>query len=400
MTINTKKGSLSMEKAREATARDPLTQYLEEMRTHEVLTPAEEVAQAERIEALEIEHWEALLSYPPARDVVRRAVSRHMREPKPLTVLRKGFADAGKTAVEKARVAAAITAAAQRLRERDVTRLCLADADESVRREFADKAQAKRYLARVDKAKAAQQAAKNRFMVANLRLVVSLARRYDQGLLSFADLVQEGNLGLMRAVERFDYRKGFRFSTYATWWIRHGFNRALSDRGRLIRIPVHLLDDAQRVKREAEAIWRKEGRAPTDAELAERTGFTPEKVAFIASHSTSRTPVSLDRPMGEDGDSSLLDILPSSEEVSLDENIDASRFEASVEGLLSVLSPIEASILRYRFGLDSGEEQTLHEIGQRYNLSRERIRQLQEQALRKLRSELSARQAEGDRSAA
>jgi RNA polymerase primary sigma factor len=389
-----------MEKASAATARDPLTQYLDEMRTHEVLTPAEEIAQAERIEALEIEHWEALLAYAPARDVVRRAVLRHMREPKALAALRKGAAEAGKTARDKARVASAIAAAAQRLRERDVTRLCLADAHQSVCRELADKPAAKRYLARLEKAKAAQQAAKNRFMVSNLRLVVSLARRYDQGLLSFADLIQEGNLGLMRAVERFDHRRGFRFSTYATWWIRHGFNRALSDRGRLIRIPVHLLDDAQRVKREAEAIWRKEGRAPTDAELAERTGFTPEKVAFILSHSTSRTPVSLDRPIGEDGDSSLLDILPGAEEVSLDEGIDATRFQESVEGLLAVLSPIEASILRYRFGLDSGEEQTLHEIGQRYNLSRERIRQLQEQALRKLRSELLTRQAEGDRSAA
>ena len=141
-------------------------------------------------------------------------------------------------------------------------------------------------------------------MTANLRLVVALARRYETKLMPFADLIQEGNLGLMRAVERFDHKRGFRFSTYAAWWIRHGLNRALSDKGRLVRLPVHLIDDAQRTGRAAEEFLRENGRVATPRELAERTGLSEQKLAFVQQHGAARPPTSFDKPLGDDGDTS------------------------------------------------------------------------------------------------
>jgi RNA polymerase primary sigma factor len=250
--------------------RDPLDRYLDDLQACSVLGPAQEIAMAERIEQLEIEHFEALLSHAPALDTLVAALAAHMEVPREVHALRK-LTGSGRGAPARARREHALHAAAQRLRELDVARVALADADGAVRRAFAGKRGSVRYLQSVAKARAAQQAAKNRFMTANLRLVVSLARRYKQGLMPLADLIQEGNLGLMRAVERFDHRRGFRFSTYAGWWIRHGFNRALSDKARLVRVPVHLLDDAQRAARASAEAFARTGHAPTRDELARET---------------------------------------------------------------------------------------------------------------------------------
>jgi RNA polymerase primary sigma factor len=363
---------------------DPLSSYLDEMKAFPVPSAQEELAFAKRIEELEIAHWQALLSYAPARAAIRAALKPHLREPKELASLCKTGGKQGKEA---------ILAVAKGLRRRDATRVALPAAHAAVTEALAEQPAARAYLQRIDKARAQEQASKNRFMQANLRLVVSLARRYKQQLLPLPDLIQEGNLGLMRAVERFDYKKGFRFSTYASWWIRHGFNRALSDRGRLVRVPVHLLDDAQRVAKARGALLSVHGRPPTLEELAKKTGLSEEKLTLIASYANARAPASLDTPLKSEGDSTLLDILASPSEASLDDQLDSARWSEGVEGLLSVLTPIEASVVRLRFGLDHDQELTLQEIGERYNLSRERIRQLQVQALQKLRAELEEQRA-------
>ena len=370
-------------------ARDPLASYLDEMKAHPVPSAQEELEFAKRIEQLEIGHWQVLLSYGPALAAIRAAVKPHMREPRELAALGKlGGARASTQARKQA-----VSDVAARLRQRDVTRVALSAAHEAVLHTFGESSSARSFLERAEKARHAQQAMKNRFMQANLRLVVSLARRYNQKLLPLGDLIQEGNLGLMRAVERFDYKKGFRFSTYASWWIRHGFNRALSDRGRLVRVPVHLLDDAQRVAKARSALMASHGRPPTTSELAAKTELSEEKLELILSHATARAPASLDTPLKDDGDSTLLDVLAAPNQEPLEEQIDAARWTEGVGQLLDSLSPIEASIVRLRFGLDHDQELTLAEIGERYNLSRERIRQLQVQALQKLRAQIEERHA-------
>jgi RNA polymerase primary sigma factor len=368
--------------------RDLLGMYLEEMKTHAVPDAARERQFAQRIEELELAHWSELLAHAPALPAIRAALKEHMREPRELAAMRK---PAGGRAQAGPRQAVAKVAAA--LRRRDVRRVALAAADQAVTQAFAGEAGAQRYLTRVAKARRAQQEAKNRFMEANLRLVVALARRYDQRFMPLADLIQEGNLGLMRAVERFDHRKGFRFSTYATWWIRHGFNRALSDRGRLVRVPVHLLDDAQRVAKARSALTNTTGEPPSLAELAAKTGFTEEKLALIANHAVARAPVSLDKPLRDEGETTLLEMLPDDSDAPPDEALDSSRWSSGIAQLLSVLAPIEADIVRLRFGIDRDEELTLADIGARYNLSRERIRQLQERALDKLRAHVAEKSA-------
>jgi RNA polymerase primary sigma factor len=407
-------GDASAPARKSAVATDTLTPYLNEMRDYDVLSAAEELAIARRIEAFEIAHFRALLGLDEAVPVVAKALAPHFTLPKELTLLASKAAHSEAKSATPARASAArvskartskatapnaaaravalsakrLDAVAEKLRELDVTRQGLFDADVAVREAFAGKRPQAKYLGQVARARQAQQAEKNRFMTANLRLVVSLARRYNQELLPLADLIQEGNLGLMRAVERFDHRRGFRFSTYAAWWIRHGLNRALSDKGRMVRVPVHLLDDAQRVAKARAELTMKTGEEPSKEALAEKTGLTEEKLSFIQTHAHVPKPASLDRPIGEDGDSSLLDVLAAPSEDEPEARVDAERWPKDLGTLLSRLPPIEAAILRFRYGLDDGEELTLREIGDKYNLSRERIRQLQEQALGKIRRQV------------
>ncbi|HEX2568212.1 MAG TPA: sigma-70 family RNA polymerase sigma factor, partial [Polyangia bacterium] len=232
--------------------------------------------------------------------------------------------------------------------------------------------------------------AKNDFVKANLRLVVCLAQRYNHGALPFADLVQEGNLGLMKAVDRFDHRRGYRFSTYATWWIRHAIQRALADKGRAIRLPVHLLDSRHRVTRWKRILEGRLGREPTAEELSVASGIVPEKLAALESVSMHQ-PISLDSPLGdEDDDRKLIDLVrdPNAAGRTVADDLGDRAMVQEMLAQLRKLKPVEADILRQRFGLDTGEEQTLAEIGQKYRLSRERIRQLQEQALGKLQQAL------------
>jgi RNA polymerase primary sigma factor len=234
--------------------------------------------------------------------------------------------------------------------------------------------------------------AKNEFVKANLRLVVSIARRFNHGRLPLPDLIQEGNIGLMKAVERYDYRRGFRFSTYASWWIRHAISRALADKGRAVRLPVHMIDAYHRIAKSERELQSKLERPATTEEIASVTGIEAEKLekmrTFLADN-----PVSLDRSLSEDDGRRLIDVLVDPNEApSPPEQMMSSETQQEMLKLLSVLKPIEADILRKRFGLINDHERTLKEIGDEYRLSRERVRQLQEQALGKMRKAMAKRE--------
>ena len=230
-------------------------------------------------------------------------------------------------------------------------------------------------------------AAREHLITANSRLVISVAKKYIGRGVPFLDLIQEGNIGLMKAVERFDHSRGYRFSTYASWWIRHAISRALADKGRAVRIPVHMLDTHNRVQRATQAVIARTGRDPTLAELEHETGIPQEKLDKVKG-AWAETPFSLDRPVGDEDGRKFIDFLQDEQRLSPYDTLISQKWGEEVRRLLGTLTPIESRIIRWRFGLDDEDELTLKEIGDKYNLSRERIRQLQEQALTKIRKHM------------
>ncbi|HWF27122.1 MAG TPA: RNA polymerase sigma factor [Mycobacterium sp.] len=305
-------------------------------------------------------------------------------------------------ALRQARKDAELTASADSVRAylKQIGKVALLNAEEEV--ELAKRIEAGLYgtqlmtelAERGDKLPAAQRRdmmwicrdgdrAKNHLLEANLRLVVSLAKRYTGRGMAFLDLIQEGNLGLIRAVEKFDYTKGYKFSTYATWWIRQAITRAMADQARTIRIPVHMVEVINKLGRIQRELLQDLGREPTPEELAKEMDITPEKVLEIQQY--AREPISLDQTIGDEGDSQLGDFIEDSEAVVAVDAVSFTLLQDQLQSVLETLSEREAGVVRLRFGLTDGQPRTLDEIGQVYGVTRERIRQIESKTMSKLR---------------
>jgi RNA polymerase primary sigma factor len=394
-----------------------LSMYFRDMAALDVLRPEQEFTSAREIEALEIALWEAVLAHAPAIEHVLASIEPIAPLPGEAKVLRAG---AGKrAAAPDAKIDAKIDAkldpktwsklaarAARKLRSEDVDHLFIDAALGAIDRitlgigtrggavsTLGSERARKDWLRRVHAANRAAADARNAFVKANLRLVVSIARRFNHGRMALADLIQEGNLGLIKAVERYDYRRGFRFSTYASWWIRHAISRALADKGREVRLPVHMIDAQHRLTKARRQLTGQLGRQPTSEELAAATQMPIDKIEKMRTWLLEQS-ISIDKPVGDDEGRVLGEVLedPDREEISPTGDLEWEALTSEVRDLLRELRPIEADILRQRFGLGTEQELTLKEIGDKYNLSRERIRQLQEQALAKMRRALTRQQ--------
>jgi len=387
--------------------------YFREMAGLGVMRPAEELEIATRIARLRRAFWAAMFIYPPFVEAIADLIGARFteedvprRELEAVRVAARNIRERD-TRQSRSDYEAACSALVERMSEVDldgvIPELLLTDLEalEAGKREGLNlQVNAPRqgskpfeiYVQRVRGAHVALRDAKNAFVKANLRLVVSIARRFNHGRMPLQDLIQEGNIGLMKAVDRFDHRKGFRFSTYGSRWIRHAISRAIADKGREVRLPVHMIDAHHRLskaRREFEII---NGREPGIEELAQQSGLPSEKIERMGTVIFEQA-ISLDRQVSEEDGRRVVDFIEDSESVAPGESLEAEALSEQVREVITQLRPIEADILRKRFGLDDdGDERTLKEIGELYSLSRERIRQLQEQALGKIRRELKRRE--------
>jgi RNA polymerase primary sigma factor len=379
---------------------DPtLSKYFSELASHKMLTCEEEIAEAKKLSEMEIYRWcVTFREYELVPQMIEDVQS--CFEPEQnidgLDKLRKyaiKLVDRQPSRNQINRYGKMVEEIAPRLHEQDLKRDFIQAAHRVVQATLRNpdtQTDPKwQILARETEQLAARiRMTKHAFIRANLRLVVSIARRYDKGQMPLIDLVQEGNLGLIKAVERFDYKRGFRFNTYASWWIRHAIGRALADKGQAVRVPVHALDAQQRLGRAVDAITLRLGRTPTEEELVEETGINSRKLKKVQKHKLALI-ASLDKEISSADNRKYIDLLADESMKNPFESALLSSWEENMNSVLEILSPIERTIVKWRYGLDNdGEEMTLKEIGNHYNLSRERIRQIQEQALKKIRRKL------------
>jgi RNA polymerase primary sigma factor len=361
---------------------DPVRMYLKEIGRVNLLTAKDEVALAQAIEAKPMHDALKALHVIEEMDGRQRSVEEMLPEvvERLATVKRKG---------QQAHIALELlglndlsklqglldAAAAERRRQANGA------ARPRVRAEALESYRIARYCLTERYERAYQ--ARQRLTEANLRLVVSIAKKYFGRGLTFLDLIQEGNVGLIRAVEKFDYHKGFKFSTYAHWWIRQAITRALADQSRTIRIPVHMVEMIHKLARVSRRLLQELVQEPTDEEIAEEMGITPERVREIIRFAQS--PISLETPIGEEEDSHLGDFVEDREAVSPSDAASLTMLHSEVEDVLDTLTPRERRVLQLRFGLIDDHQRTLEELGKRFGLTRERIRQIEANALRKLR---------------
>jgi len=392
-----------------------LSMYFRDMAQLAVLRPQEEFESARRLESLEIALWAQLLSFPPMAEHIMKVAEQtlaetsqgvvHPRVIAEFRTVRRALGEKKKLdRKERERYDRAVVRAAEKLRVIDADRLAVEAAMRELKtitrgepgRLVDDKVTIlpsskpfRDYLTGVAGAFVRVQTAKNDFVKANLRLVVSIARRFNFGRMALADLIQEGNIGLIKAVERYDHRRGYRFSTYASWWIRHAISRALADKGRAVRLPVHMIDAYHRLGKARRELQNTLGRPGTDEEVAEKSGIPMLKLEKMKTYLTDQS-FSLDRPVSDEDGRLFIEFVqdPNDDGETTDEIMVGETMTTEVRSQLMHLRPIEADILRQRFGFDTDEELTLKQIGEKYKLSRERIRQLQEQALDKMRRAL------------
>jgi RNA polymerase primary sigma factor len=394
--------------------------YMREMSAHDLMSPEQEQQAAQEIQRARSELWVALLGYAPFVAAVVEAIELRLPSEPRLTQgltgdLTRALSEIG---VASRKIRDRQTRAHREQFDRAVAALAVELARIDTDNEIADPIVADlrrlaegerrlhtlhvtlppvgslpfaRHVARVQRCAASLLAAKNRFVRANLRLVVTMARRFNHGRLPLADLIQEGNMGLLKAVDRFDPARGFRFSTYASWWIRHAIGRGLADKGREVRVPVHMIEVHHRLERVRKTFSSSAGREPTDEELAAQAGVPLGKIERLR-HCLMDSGTSLDTPIGSDDVRTLGELLQDESVQEASDLLADRRMEHKVRELLAQLRPIEADVLRKRFGFDADEPLTLREIGDQYSLSRERIRQVQEQALGKIRRELRRQQ--------
>jgi len=385
-----------------------LARYFRDVAGLPVLQPEQEFQMAENIETLELQLWAMLLGQPrlsgPLLQYLERQVGQKLHE---FTQLRRSIQAFNKrqVAASRKRLDRWALAAAEVMRPRDVDRVLLDAVVEELRRLSrrednlfqglrinVGSRSFRKYHRGVRVLYLASHRARNEFVQSNLRLVVTIARRFNYGHIPFHDLIQEGNIGLIKAIGRYDWRRGFRFSTYASWWIRHAITRAIADKGRLVRVPVHMLSTFQKVARTSRELSSKLGRPPTAEEICASASLSSDKVEQIQEHLPNQA-YSLDSAVSDDDDRRFIEMVEDTSDTSPAERIGDAQVYEQVQLILHDLKPMEADVLRRRFGLLDGKEHTLSEIGSSYDLSRERIRQIQEQALDKIRRALQRRNA-------
>lgn len=405
-------------RAREDGGPNLVAAYMREVASVSVLTPEKEQALAQKIVQQRVRLWRAILAYPPFIDSILdlieaklgpevddgalpateieaiRQSSRAFRDRETKQHFEDYDRDRETLAAAMAKIdldgiaSEAFIIDLERIRagERELNHLDVVHPPRASR-PFAS------YSREIEHASVALADAKNRFVRANLRLVISIARRFDHGLMPLQDLIQEGNIGLMKAVDRFNAELGFRFSTYASWWIRHAINRALANKGRTVRLPAHVSADLQRIGRARREIEARTGSKASAADLAKATDLALPRVQKLLRLALEPT-ISLDAPVGNEDSRGLVDLLEDSNVDMPGEQLEAAGMNAHLREAMTRLQPIEIDILCKRYGIDSDDEfepMTLRQLGEIHSLSRERIRQLQERALSKLRIEFSRR---------